>query len=587
MDPNVRLLDNLEILYGEDIAPNIIHQIELIIKHYKDNFPELFDTKVELDSELNERDVILITYGDQFQVENDVPLETLHKFATTYLGDLISGLHILPFYPYSSDDGFSVIDYRQVYKELGDWENILELDQRYDLMFDAVINHVSSESEWFRKFIVGDSPYKNYFITVDPSADISQVVRPRAQPLLTPVNTNRGTRYVWTTFSDDQIDLNYANPQVLLEIIDLLIYYVIKGARFLRLDAIAYLWKQLGTPCIHLEETHAVIKTMRAALDLIAPWVIFISETNVPHAENVSYLGEEIADTGRTDEAQLIYNFSLAPLILHTFRIANTEQLSNWLYLNSNTHRYFNFIASHDGLGVIPAQGILSDNEIEALVEQTESHGGKISYKTNLDGSKSVYELNITLFDALNKPDATEKETGKRRFLASQAIMLVLAGVPGIYIHSFFGSHNCQSCVNQTGRARSINREKFDYSYIVSVLQDEYSRESMVFSGYRNMLNARRSHPAFHPRSSQKILDIHPAIFALLRESIESVDKVLCLTNVSDDEIRLHVELDTLNFKPVEYLKDLLNKNIYKADDNHLSIILSSYQSVWLTPNLV
>lgn len=585
IDPRSRLFENLEFLYGGDSAENILKQIEGVVRDYENIDSRKFYKVSEPRDNLSEADVILITYADQFMLGDEPPLAILEKFLTNFLEDTISGIHILPFFPYSSDDGFSVVDYRRVNPKYGTWDHIFDLGKKYDLMFDAVINHVSRESEWFQKFILAESPYTDYFITVDPNADLSTVVRPRALPLLTPIKTIDGVKYLWTTFSDDQIDLNYANPKVLLEIIDLLLYYGIRGARFLRLDAIAYLWKSIGTPSIHLPETHAVIKIFRAALDMVMPGLIFISETNVPHEENISYLGEPIDNAGQTDEAQLVYNFPLAPVILHTFRIANTTKISNWLNEISNPSHFFNFTASHDGVGLIPAHGILNPKETQALVDQTIAHGGDVSYKINPDKSKSVYELNITFYDALNKPDSTPIEIGVKRFLASQAIMLVLAGVPGIYVHSLFGSSNCVSCVQATGRARSINREKFHYKDVEKKLGDQVMRETKVFKGYREMLIARRNHSAFHPRSTQKIVLLHPKIFAIIRSSIKNDEVILCLTNVSAESVKLDVDMQNIIPEEKAKWRDLLNKNIYNVStDNRLSLKMFPYQSLWLVP---
>jgi sucrose phosphorylase len=349
-------------------------------------------------------------------------------------------VHILPFFPYSSDDGFSIIDYTAVNPEWGTWADIRQLGEHVRLMFDAVINHISCQSEWFQGFLRDDPQYAGFFIIVDGGADLSMVVRPRALPLLTPVETSTGKRFVWTTFSEDQIDLNFGNPEVLLRLVDVLLLYVEQGAEFIRLDAIAYLWKRLGTPCIHLEEAHRVVKLLRAVMDAVAPGVLLITETNVPHDENISYFGDG------TDEAQMVYQFSLPPLTLHAFLTGNATYLTRWattLQPFSSETTFFNFLASHDGIGVRPAEGILPPEEVQRLVDTTLAHGGFVSHKTDGDGAQSVYELNISYFDALSDPRDNEPLALQvDRFLAAQAIMLALQGVPGIYVHSLFGSRS-------------------------------------------------------------------------------------------------------------------------------------------------
>jgi sucrose phosphorylase len=397
---------------------------------------------------------------------------------------------------------------------------------------------------------------------------------------------------VWTTFSNDQIDLNFANPLVLFEIIDLLLFYVGQGAEIIRLDAIAYLWKEIGTSCIHLPETHQVVKLFRAVLDEVAPGVILITETNVPHAENVSYFGQPLRDedvqpTMRGDEAQMVYQFPLAPLVLHTFHNGDASVLTEWA-ANLNTPyptaTFFNFIASHDGIGVRPAEGLLSPEEVQYLVERTLAHGGQVSYKLNPDGSQSAYELNITLYDALNDPSNPDLETDVQRFLASQALMLSLAGVPGIYIHSLFGSRNCQTCFQTTGRARSINREKFNKAELEQALADSQSRESRVLYGYTQLLQARRAHPAFHPFAPQVILDLDTSVFALLRFDLEGNEHILSLINVTNREQELDIDLAHWDLTGYKRWRDLVTGIEYEADQLNFSSRLNPYQYAWFLP---
>ena len=403
------LRDHLASIYGPELAGPLYDQITNRLTEFRRRYPELARA-IDPNQRVTEADSILITYGDQIQEPGKPTLQSLAEVLANRLKGVISSVHILPFYPYSSDDGFSVIDYTAVDPALGDWPDLALLRRRFRLMFDAVINHISAESAWFQGFLQGDERYAGYFVTVDPAADLSDVVRPRTSPLLTPVETPSGIQHVWTTFTADQIDLNYRNPAVLLEIIDVLLFYVSQGAEFIRLDAIAYLWKEIGTSCIHLPQTHRVVQLFRTILDLVAPQVMIITETNVPHAENLSYFGN-----GR-NEAQLVYQFTLAPLILHTFHTGNSAKLQSWaagLEKLPPTATFFNFIASHDGIGVRPAEGILSPEEMQYLADRTLAHGGQVSYKSNPDGSPSPDELYVTLFDALSDQEGGEPESRK------------------------------------------------------------------------------------------------------------------------------------------------------------------------------
>ncbi len=483
------------------------------------------------DSSLSERDSILITYGDQVRDRRQAPLQSLAEFCEKYIGEIISGIHILPFFPFSSDDGFSVKDFRSVDPSLGDWQDIWRLSRSFRLMFDLVINHASAQGDWFQAYLRDEAPYKDYFLDVEGDADLTRVIRPRALPLLTEFKSASGTRRVWTTFSADQVDLNFHQPDVLLEMIAILLFYAEKGAQFIRLDAIAYLWKEIGTTCLHLPQTHAIIQLLRAVLDEAAPHVRLITETNVPHYENISYFGD-----GR-NEAHLVYNFALPPLVLHTIRTGDASILSQWaagLDLPSDQTTFFNFLASHDGIGLNPARGILSPGEIDAMVEQTLLHGGQISYKQNEDGTQTPYEMNINYFDALSDPASNElQDLQVARFMAAQAIMLSLRGIPGIYFHSLFGSRSWQDGLEQTGQKRSINREKLNMHSIQTDLGDPGSLRSQVFNRYKTLLMQRSGSPAFHPNGGQRILDFGKRVLAILRSSPDNKTSYLCLQNVT------------------------------------------------------
>ncbi len=561
--------DLLRFLYGPRKGDETARRLQARLAAFRREHPGLQQAPPP-HQRLTARDAVLITYGDQFRTADEPPLRTLHRFLRAHLGESISAVHILPFFPYSSDDGFSVIDYRRVNPALGTWEHIRALEADYRLMFDAVINHISRQSAWFQGFLRGEAPYTDYFIVVDSHTDLSQVVRPRPWPLLTRVETAQGTRYVWTTFSADQIDLNYANPAVLLEIADLLLFYVARGARIIRLDAIAYLWKEIGTPCIHLPQTHAVVKLFRAMLDEVAPGVLLITETNVPHAENIAYFGDG------HDEAQLVYNFSLPPLTLHAFHTGSAERLTAWartLRTPSEATTFFNFLASHDGIGVRPAEGWLTPAEIQALADQTLAHGGRVSTRTLPDGSQAPYELNITWYDALNDP-AHPSPHDIPRFLASQAIMLSLEGAPGIYVHSLFGSRNCQPCFEETGQPRSLNREKFDLAALETRLRAPGSREARILAAYRRMLEIRQQQAAFHPQTPQEVLDVHPGVFALRRGEGESA--LLALISVRGEALSVHLA-GAEGLPPLPW-RDLLSGETFPT----ATVPLGAYQARWL-----
>ena len=550
------ILKHLIFLYGEAEGQQAYEKVQQLLATFRPRLPEP-ETAV-----FSERDTVLITYGDQVQTPGEAPLQTLAQFCNEMVNGRIQTIHLLPFYPYSSDDGFSVIDYQAVDPTLGSWDDLVSFRENFQLMFDAVINHISAESSWFQGYLQGDPAYEDFFVAVDPEVDLTAVFRPRALPLLTPFETASGTRHLWTTFSADQIDLNYANPAVLLAVLDTLLFYIVKGARYIRLDAIGFMWKEPGTSCLNLPQTHRIIQLCRAVLDEVAPQVVLITETNIPHKENISYFGN-----GR-NEAQMVYNFSLPPLILHTFHTGDAATLSDWaatLELPSDRVTFFNFCASHDGIGVTPVRGILSDAEIDAMAERVQALGGFVSYRVNGDGTQAAYELNINYFNALGVPNKTEPTPlAVQRFLASQAIMLALRGVPGIYFHSLFGSQNWPEGVQQTGRNRTINRQKLNRAELEQKLTGGLRQQ--IFSGYMHLLQLRTAEKAFHPVGEQTILDLHPSVFAVLRE--HQGESILCLHNVSNQPVALDLSIAG---------KDLLTDTAVSQQST-----LAPYQVQWI-----
>ena len=491
----------------------------------------------------------------------------MQSFLNTQLKEEVTIVHLLPFFPYSSDDGFSVIDFRKVNPELGGWKDIEVLVKDFDLMADLVINHASSKSEWFRNFLKQEGKGKDFFITEDPSADLSQVTRPRSTPLLTAYETANGTKHVWTTFSADQVDLNFKNPDLLIEMIDILLEYISKGARIIRLDAIAFLWKEVGTTCLHLPETHEIVKLLRDVAGFIDQKVLILTETNVPNHENLSYFGEG-------DEAHMVYQFSLPPLLLHALHAGTSTYLNRWaksLPQLSGGKTFFNFTASHDGIGVRPLEGLLPDNEKNTLVENMKGFGGFVNYKTNPDGSQSPYELNITYFDALRGTKKGEDGFQVERFIASQVVMLSFAGIPAFYIHSLTATPNYYEGVAITKQNRTINRRIWQLDQLNEILNED-TPQKKVFSSLKRMISIRKEQPAFHPNAKQKILELGNDLFGMVRESENQT--IVVVVNLTDHEkvFKLPVGFEGFKF-------DLISEEQIIHND------LQPYQYMWLIHN--
>ena len=584
-----KILTKLSRLYGEDTAKEYMPELERICRvYYAYKTEEMLERTKTLDPKnlFTEEDVILITYGDLIREEGASPLTTLSKFCGLYLKQTINTLHILPFFPYSSDRGFAIEDFETVDPELGSWKDIEDLASRYKLMFDGVINHVSSKSRWFQRFLDGTPHYKDFFISYDSYDDLtseerSAIFRPRTTDILTKFHTIDGEKHIWSTFSKDQIDLNYKNPEVLVRVIEILLLYARKGADIIRLDAITFLWASPGTSCANLEETHMIVKVFRDILDLVAPHVSIITETNIPHEDNISYFGNG------SDEAHMVYNFALPPLVLHTFYTKDTTRLNEWaesLKPPSETTAYFNFLDSHDGVGLMAVKDLLSHDEIKFVIQRAREHGGYISYKTDKDGQEVPYEINITWFNALCREDGTpHTDLQVDKFIASRAMALALQGVPGIYLHSFFGTRNDIDVVSCPISKREVNRKALDYNTLTKAIDDPDTLTSKIIHRLNTIISLRTKQSAFHPNGAQKILKVRPEIFALLRTSPNEDQHILSLINITDDEIQIAIPLREVQVLKQEWY-DLISQDKHTFKDENISLTLKPYDIVWLEP---
>ncbi|EOC1287289.1 DUF3459 domain-containing protein [Cronobacter muytjensii] len=479
----------------------------------------------------DETDVVLITYADQFSAPGEKRLATLQRFFNDWLKPFFSHIHLLPFYPWSSDDGFSVVDYHRVDPQCGDWDDIARLNQHARLMFDFVCNHISAKSDWFANYLAQQPGFEDFFIAMDPATDLSAVTRPRVLPLLTPFTLKNGeVRHLWTTFSEDQIDLNFASPAVLLAMVEVLLHYLREGAQYVRLDAVGFMWKTPGTSCIHLEKTHLLVKLFRAIADAVAPGTVIITETNVPHKDNIAYLGNG------HDEAQMVYQFPLPPLVLHAIHTRNARALCQWAQglcdARVGETTWFNFLASHDGIGLNPLRGILPEAEILTLVQELQAEGARVNWKNNPDGSRSPYEINVTYMDALSAHGDSDAPR-LARFLLAHALLLTFPGVPAIYIQSILGSRNDEEGVARLGYNRAINRQKYHETEIIGALQIPGNLRHDTWKQLGDLIMLRRQHAAFHPDSVFAARCINDSVMEIIRTANNGA-QITALFNISD-----------------------------------------------------
>ncbi|EHW6678856.1 sugar phosphorylase [Listeria monocytogenes] len=540
-------------IYQAAYQPAYLEKMLACAENYSNNARGSIDT-------ISEKNVYLIAYGDSIFEKNKHPLQTLNEFLQEYAQDVITDVHLLPIFPSTSDDGFSVTDYKQIDEQLGDWDDVQKMSENFRVMLDFVANHMSKSSDWFKRFSDNEAPYNQFFIEKDSQFDYKNVTRPRTSPLF---HKYENGKELWTTFSEDQLDLNVRNIDCLVALTDVLLFYASKQATSIRLDAIGFLWKTSGTTCMHLPETHEIITLWRLLIDELYPNLQIITETNVPHEENISYFGDG------ENEANMVYQFPLPPLVLHTFTCHDTTKLSKWaksISQVSSTATYFNFLASHDGIGMRPATGILSDEEINSLVQKAVQNGGQVSYKDNADGTQSVYELNINYGEALQNPgEDTTEELVTKKIIAAHSILLTLQGVPAIYYHSLLGSKNDLVGYEESGINRRINREKLEKNQLVHELETDTYRQT-IFTSLKKLVQIRRNHTVFSPFATQEILDLGPDVFTIKRESEEEC--IYGIINVTSHNIRKTLAFSGTNL--------LTNQPVTSE------LELTAYEVVWI-----
>ncbi|MFT6091684.1 sugar phosphorylase [Sulfitobacter sp.] len=524
----------------------------------------------------SEKDALIITYGNSIVDGAYKPLDLLHDFLLRYLKGAVNSVHILPFFPYTSDDGFAVSDFRSVHPQLGDWPDINRIAKDFSLMSDLVLNHVSSQSNWFNAYRQGQPPYDRFFFEADPSDDLSMVVRPRTTPLLQEIETTNGPRHVWCTFSHDQVDLDFRNPEVLLEFLRIIRLHVDNGVQIIRLDAVAFVWKVVGSPSVHLPQTHAIIKLMRLLCDYTPEKIILLTETNVPKGENLSYFGQR-------DEAHAIYNFPLPPLILHAMMSGSAQYLRKWQRAMPPAPlgcAYLNFTASHDGIGMRPAEGLLPEDEKEKVIQTVRELGGLVSMRALPDGGQSPYELNTTFYDAMGRTFKGSDAYHFDRFICSQTIVMSLEGIPAFYIHSLLATSNDHAGVEHRGMNRAINRHRWDYPSLQTLLADPTSPQAAVMSALTDRLQLRARQTAFHPNATQFTVNLEDArVFALWRQSLDRRQSIFALHNVSDETVT--IAATALNMIDDETWVDLLSGDTIHPDAEPIS--LAPYQCRWIT----
>jgi sucrose phosphorylase len=606
--------NKLKKIYNDQEANYFLDELDKLLN--------LDGKEMGLTATLTQEDIALISYANSIEPDSDADeksLGSLRNFIVRYeLDKAFNTLHILPFYPWDTDRGFSVKNYYEVSPSYGDWEDVEKLSHIINLMFDFVANHASIENPLIQKSLIvkhldeNDPRYKEYEYYKDfaisyseenrPSKeDLRLLARPRPNPVLTKYTVFEekgqlkailgdvqskeilGQGLVWTTFSrpknsdgseaTKQVDLNFKNPKVLLESIKIILFYIDSGAKLIRLDAIGYIWKKLGASSLHEDECHIILSIIHDILKLFAPEVISIAEVNEPQEKVLGYLGSE-----RDEESDVVYQFSHLPLAVHAVLTGKSEFYKNWVKSLPafKGKQFITVLGSHDGMGLKPVRSLLPEEEIDILTNILIDKHKALPNKAILPGGKEiVYEICATPWNLVNNPNVNEElELQLSRYLIVVSLGLMLRGISALYINGLLGSENYLP-KEGLDENRTINRQIFKQSELFADLDDPTSNHKKVLDSIIKLLKIRKEEKAFAPNGSDvEIINIaNPAIIGLGISSIDGEEKILGIFNITEEQQNFELDIQVQEFL------NLVSKKTCTVDDIKG---LKPYEFLWL-----
>lgn len=557
-------------------------RFEALVARWRDRVREALGDDSPERPRLTEQDAVLIAYPDHLRRAGEPPLATLGRWCREHLTGLVSSVHVLPYHPSTSYEGYAITDYTAVDPAFGTRDDLAALGRDFHLMVDLVLNHCSASHPWVDQFVAQREPGRRYVLTADPGARwLQEVRRARDLPLLHPVETAAGRRHVWTTYSPDLIDLDWREPDVCLEFLEILLDAVVLGARLVRLDAFAYTWKEPGTGCVARPATHDLLRLLQEVLRRAGAGAVALlpSITNTTQDDNFSYLGPGEPER----QADLVYHLPLSGLLLLSSYREDARTLAAWLRGLPEAPQgraYLNAAATHDGIGLTWLDGLIPAQSIRALVDEAVARGARVSSRRpTASGESQPWEINATWFSACAKGPPAEQVA---RLLATQSVVLGLRGVPALYLPLFLAARNDALRVERTGDNRAINRGRFEVADWERMAAEQGSVEAATLEGMTRLLRARRSTPAFHPEGGQQIVDVgEPSVLAFERTPPGGGRGVLCLTNFSSRPVRLAgSRLAAQRGDGGSERRDLLGGGSGRWDED---LVLAPHQARWVT----
>ena len=517
-------------------------------------------------------DAVLITYADTIGEQGVPGLQALKSFVNRHLQPFAAVIHVLPFLQSTSDGGFAVASHTRLEPRFGDWSDLAALAQGRRLMADLVLNHVSASHPWVQQFMRDEQPGRSCVLEAAPDPCWADVVRPRSSNLFTQLRGPVGARQVWTTFGPDQVDLNWRSAEVLLGFARLMQRMARHGVRWIRLDAVGFVWKEPHTSCIHLPQAHQLVRVLRLLLDQVGPDGVVVTETNVPEQENLSYLRSG-------DEAHLAYNFPLPPLLLEASVSGRADLLNAWLSrwpdLPPQTG-LLNFTACHDGIGLRPLEGLMPQKRLLQLLIGCEQRGGLVSHRMLSSGEEVPYEINISWWSAMADGGIDPTYLQRERFLLTQLLILALPGVPAFYLPALLAAPNDLTRFRRTGHRRDLNRPQFTAQALERRLADPDSDVSALLPALRRALAERAVHPALHPDAPMTVLSEGRSDCVILRRS-RGGETLVAVHNIT--AARLSFRLSGLGGDLNQPWADCLSGHVFEPHQSHS---LEPYAVHWL-----
>ena len=603
-------------LYGEreDFEAQALSLVETMARQYIDRSEYLKNKDIEREKDhnwfLSQKWVGMALYTDGFASDLKGLNEKLSYFQE--LG--INMIHIMPILQCpdgKSDGGYAVSDFRKVDTRIGsnkDLHKLSESLQKRDILLtlDVVVNHTSDEHEWAQRAREGDKKYQDYYYLFDSREvpDMFEENMPEIFPETAPGNftwNEEMQKWVMTVFNDYQWDLNYSNPSVLIEMLDIILYWSNQGADIVRLDAVAFLWKKIGSTCQNEREAHLILQLLKDCIQVTTPGVLFIAEAIVAPVEITKYFGE---DAINAKECEIAYNATLMALLWDAVATKNSKLLYQGIRsLPDKLERatWLNYIRCHDDIGLgfddadIYAVGYNPVEHRNFLINyytgnfsDSDARGFPFGENTKTGDARisgSLASL-VGLEAALESGESSRIDNAVQHIILLHSIILSFGGIPLLYYGDELGQLNDCTFLDDENKAhdtRWTHRPNFDWNK-AELRHQSGSIEQRLFNASKQMIAVRKEIPAFADFNNRELIQVeNPHLFVFSRfDLLRTTAGVLVVVNF--DARPQYLDLEDVNIKSVlsyGHIKDLVSGDTPSTFNGQL--VIPPYHFYWLT----